>query len=616
EAPLEPVPGDHGILLDAGALREAVGRLRGETVLAINLERDHPEPMRARLVGLTLAAPGTGALYVPIAHEGLGVPRQIERDTALAILRPVLEGDRIERVGHDIKGDLILWRRLGVGPPAYAFDTMIASYVLNPSRRSHSLEVVAEDLAGLRVPDYRGLLGAGAKAVPLSEIAPERAAPVVCARTMALLTLRDRLQALLLADDLQSLYADLEMPLAGVLAAMETTGVRIDAGFLRDLSRRWERDLERLAAEIHRLAGQTFNVNSPRQLGEILFEKLQLRPGRRTQKTRSYSTSMEVLEELSESHPLPRAVLEYRTLQKLKSTYVDTLPGLANPDTGRVHTSFNQTVAATGRLSSSDPNLQNIPVRTEQGRLIRRAFVPADGCLLLSADYSQIELRVLAHLSGDAQLQDAFRNDEDIHRRTASRVFGVLPELVTDEMRRRAKAVNFGILYGMGPQRLAREQGIALREAADFIAQYFDRFPMVKRYIDATVAAAQSEGRVRTLFGRVRYLPEIQQGDRNARQQAIRAAVNTTIQGTAADLIKQAMVVLARRLREAGAASRMTLQVHDELVLEVPRGDLAATARLVREVMEGVRALTVPLVADLRAGPNWLETEALPRSKN
>jgi DNA polymerase I len=616
EDPVQPSRADSTILLDADALREAVRRLADETTLAINLERDHAEPMRARLVGLTLAAPQAGAFYIPIAHHRLGAPVQIDAGVALETIRPLLESTHLERIGHHIKSDLILWRRLGIDPPAYALDTMIASYVLNPSRRSHTLEVVAEDLAGLRVPGYATLLGSGAKEVPLSDLEIERAAPLVCARAMAMLALRDRLREALRTDGLLSLYTDLEMPLAGVLAEMEAAGVRIDVDFLNDLSRRWDRDLTRLVAEIHRLAGQEFNVNSPRQLGEVLFEKLQLRPGRKTRKTRSFSTSMEVLDDLAESHPLPRAVLEYRSLQKLKSTYVDTLPKLANPDTGRVHTSFNQTVAATGRLSSSDPNLQNIPVRTEQGRQIRRAFIPADGCLLLSADYSQIELRVLAHLSGDTELQDAFRKNEDIHRRTAAGVFGVLPDLVTEEMRRRAKAVNFGIIYGMGPQRLAREQGITLREASEFIAHYFDRFPRVKSYLDATIAAAEREGKVRTLFGRVRYLPEILQSDRGARQQAVRAAVNTTIQGTAADLIKEAMVVLAGRLRKTRAASRMTLQVHDELVLEVPRDELAAAGHLVREVMEGVHGLSVPLVADLRVGPNWLETEPVPRSKN
>jgi DNA polymerase-1 len=409
------------------------------------------------------------------------------------------------------------------------------------------------------------------------------------------------------ADGLAALLDDLEMPVAAVLAEMERTGIAIDPAFLAGLSGEWEKDLARLTGVIHALAGREFNINSPKQLAEILFDTLKLTPGRRTRKTGSRSTDSEVLEDLAEEHELPRRILEYRALQKLKSTYVDALPALMHPDTGRVHTSFNQAVAATGRLSSSDPNLQNIPIRTEQGRLIRRAFVPGDGCVLLSADYSQIELRILAHLSGDTALIEAFRSGDDIHRRTAAALFGVMPGLVTGEMRRRAKAVNFGIVYGMGPQRLAREQGVTVKEADAFIREYFARFPKVKTWIDATVALVESEGCVRTLFGRVRYFPEMQTADRNARQQAIRAAVNTPIQGTAADLIKKAMVDLHRRLASAGGGIRILLQVHDELVLEVPQGGERAAAALVREVMESAHPLDVPLVVDVRLGPNWLD---------
>jgi DNA polymerase-1 len=397
---------------------------------------------------------------------------------------------------------------------------------------------------------------------------------------------------------------------------MERRGVGIDAPFLEQLSAGWQIDLERLTGTIHELAGREFNLNSPKQLADVLFNKLKLQPGRRTRKTRSLSTGAEVLEELAPSHELPRRFLEYRSLQKLKSTYVDALPKLINPRTGRVHTSFNQAVAATGRLSSSDPNLQNIPIRSELGRQIRRAFIPAPGHTLLSADYSQIELRVLAHLCRDPNLIDAFVKEEDIHRRTAAELFGILPDLVTDEMRRRAKAVNFGIIYGMGPQRLAREQGVTMKEAIEFIRRYFERFPMVKTYVDRTVAAVERDGSVRTLFGRVRYLPEIRGTDRNARQQAIRAAVNTTIQGTAADLIKKAMVVLADRLDASRLRGAMILQVHDELVLEVPAGEEARTAKLLRRVMEEVHPLSVPLTVDLRSGSNWLDMAPLAHSKN
>jgi DNA polymerase-1 len=616
EAPIAPPRGDYQALLDDAALERAVARLLSEQSVAVGLERDHAEPMRARLVGIALGAPSGIAYYVPLAHRGLGVPGQIAPANALRLLSPLLDGPGPPLTGHDIKGDLILLHRLGIEPPRFEMDTMIASYLLNPSRAGHALESVAQEVAGLEVPSLAAVLGAGARASPLDEVPIERATPLVCARIAAVAALRDRLRAGLEKERLLGLLVDLELPLAAVLAQMEWTGVRIDSKFLEGLSKEWEGRIAGLTGTIYALAGKEFNLNSPRQLGEILFETLKLPPGRKTRKTRSLSTNVEVLEELAEEHELPRRVLEYRSLQKLKSTYVDTLPLLVNRETGRVHTSFNQAVAATGRLSSSDPNLQNIPIRTDDGRLIRRAFIPADGALVLSADYSQIELRVLAHLCGDPQLVRAFKSGEDIHRRTAAEVFGVLPELVSEPMRRRAKAVNFGILYGMGPQRLARDQGVSLKEAADFIERYFGRFPRVKAYIDATIASVESDGQVRTLFGRLRHFPELRGSDRNARQQAIRAAVNTTIQGTAADLIKKAMIVLDRRLREGGSAARVTLQVHDELVLEVPEPEVKPVAALVRQVMEGVHALAVPLVVDIRVGPNWLETRDLPQSKD
>lgn len=616
EAPIAAPRGDHEALLDDAALERAVARLLSEPTVAVGLERDHAEPMRARLVGISLGSPSGAAYYVPLAHRGLGVPGQIPPETALRLIRPLLDGSGPRLAGHDVKGDLILYHRLGTGPPVFEMDTMIASYLLDPSRASHALESVAQEVAGLEVPSPATVLGAGARATPLDEVPIERATPLFCARIAAVAMLRDRLRAGLEKDGLLGLLVDLELPLVSVLARMEWTGVRIDSEFLEGLSREWEGEMARLTGTIHALAGKEFNLNSPRQLGEILFETLKLTPGRKTRKTRSLSTSVEVLEELAGEHELPRRVLEYRSLQKLKSTYVDTLPLLVNRETGRVHTSFNQAVAATGRLSSSDPNLQNIPIRTDLGRLIRRAFIPADGALILSADYSQIELRVLAHLCGDPQLLRAFKSGEDIHRRTAAEVFGVLPELVSEPMRRRAKAVNFGILYGMGPQRLARDQGVSVKEAADFIERYFGRFPRVKAYIDATIASVESEGKVRTLFGRVRHFPELRGSDRNARQQAIRSAVNTTIQGTAADLIKMAMVVLDGRLREGGSAARVTLQVHDELVLEVPEREVKPVADLVRQVMEGVHALAVPLVVDMRVGPNWIETRDLAQSKD
>ena len=597
----------HTVVLSPHDLERAVERLRSGGRFAFNFERDEREPMRARMVGVALAGEGGERFYVPLTHRSLEAPEPIDSGTALRILRPLFEGQAPRRVGHNVKSDLIMMNKLGWPAPPIEIDTMLASYLLNASRHSHALEVVAQELAGLTVPTYESVLGSGAKSLPLDQLAIDRAAGLVCARASAILAICDRLEVGLRQDGLLSLLNDLELPLASVLAEMESTGVRIDTDYLAALSREWQAEITRLTGEIHALAGKQFNINSPRQLGDILFETLRLAPGRRTQKTRSYSTSVEILEELAESHDLPRKILEYRSLQKLKSGYVDSLPGLINPETGRVHTSFNQGVAATGRLSSSDPNLQNIPIRTKQGRLIRRAFITDTGHVLLSADYSQIELRVLAHLCGDPALVEAFRAGEDIHRRTAAEVFGVRPDLVTDEMRRRAKVVNFGVIYGMGSQRLARELGISIKEAEVFIETYFRRLPKVKEYIEATIAAAESQGCVRTLLNRIRYFPELKGADRNARQQALRAAVNTTIQGTAADLIKLAMVALARRLDKAESGARMTLQVHDELVLEVPESERSAVAAEVRQVMQSVCPLKVPLVADLKAGPNWLE---------
>ena len=604
------------VVLEERALRAAIDRLRERESVVLVLERDRPEPARAGLVGVTLAG-GDDIFYVPVGHRGLGAPAQLEAQSLAKSLAPLLTPGGPRLLGHDVKGDLVLLDRLGIPPPRFAFDTMLASYLLNPSRRAHTLEVVAQEVAGLNVPAWSSLLGEGARARSPADAEIEQVADLACVRAAAIGRIEPDLRRSLAADGLEALLDDLELPLSAVLAEMERAGVGVDLEFLARLSAEWEKELSRLTAVIHALAGREFNINSPRQLGEILFDALKLRPGRKTRKTGSYSTDVDVLEDLAETHELPRRILEYRTLQKLKGTYVDALPALVDPVTGRVHTTFNQAVAATGRLSSSDPNLQNIPIRTVQGREIRRAFVPDHGNVLLSADYSQIELRVLAHLSGDPAMLEAFRAGADIHQRTAAALFGVMPALVTGEMRRRAKAVNFGIVYGMGPQRLAREQEIPLKEAEAFIREYFERFPRVKAYIDATIARAESEGRVRTLFGRVRYFPEINGADRNARQQAIRAAVNTTIQGTAADLIKMAMVALAGRLVREGLRAHMILQVHDELVLEAMESEVPATARAVRESMEGAHPLDVPLVADVRTGPNWLDLrDASGRSKD
>jgi DNA polymerase-1 len=594
-------------VLDDGALGPLVKRLQGRPSVALTLVREGAQAATASLVGIAVAADDGTAGYLPVRHHGLGAPRERDAAEAVRSFAPLLKGEGPRLVGHDIKSDLMLLRRLGLEPRPYAFDTMLASYLLNPERRSHMLDLVAQEIAGLEVPSWSQALGDGARALPVGDLDAVRAASIAGTRAGAVVRLESPMRRALEEDGLLSLLEELELPLAAVLAEMEACGVRIDVPFLQRLSAEWETTLADLTRRIHALAGREFNINSSRQLGEILFQTLKLAPGRKTRKTGSFSTDSEVLEDLAADHELPRLLLEYRALQKLKSTYVDALPVLVDPRTGRVHTSLNQAVAATGRLSSSDPNLQNIPIRTVQGRQIRRAFVPEEGWTLLSADYSQIELRVLAHMCGDPVLIEGFRAGEDVHKRTAAALFGVMPPLVTGEMRRRAKAVNFGIIYGMGPQRLARDQGVTHKEAEAFIRDYFDRFPKVKAYIDATIAAAERDGRVRTLFGRLRYFPDLRGGDRVARMQALRAAVNTTIQGTAADLIKKAMVDLSRRLRREGRRARMVLQVHDELVLEAPADEVREVAAAVREVMEGTHPLDVPLAVDVRCGANWLD---------
>ena len=594
-------------VLEAGAVRPLVEGLRGEPSVALALVREGAQAATASLVGIAVAAEAGTAGYLPVRHRGLGAPRPLDAAEAARRFLPLIAGEGPRLIGHDVKPDLMLLRRLGLEPRAYAFDTMLASYLLNPERRSHALDRVAQEIAGLEVPSWSQALGEGVRALPVGDLDAARAAAIAGTRAGAVARLEAPMRRALEEDGLLNLLEELELPLMSVLAEMEACGVRIDVPFLQRLSAEWETALVDLTRRIHALAGREFNINSSRQLGEILFQTLKLVPGRKTRKTGSFSTDSEVLEELAADHELPRQLLEYRALQKLKSTYLDALPALVDPGTGRVHTSLNQAVAATGRLSSSDPNLQNIPIRTERGRQIRRAFVPEEGWTLLSADYSQIELRVLAHMCGDPVLIEGFRAGEDVHKRTAAALFGVMPPLVTGEMRRRAKAVNFGIIYGMGPQRLARDQGVTHKEAEAFIREYFERFPKVKAYIDATIAAAERDGRVRTLFGRLRYFPDLRGGDRVARMQALRAAVNTTIQGTAADLIKKAMVDLARRLRREGCRARMVLQVHDELVLEAPAAEAADVAGLVREVMEGTHPLDVPLSVDVRRGANWLD---------
>jgi DNA polymerase-1 len=570
----------------AGDLRSLAASIRAAGRMTLQLDVSSPEQMQGQLVGAAWAFGSGEPHYTPLGDGGEG-------QTALEALRLLLEAPEIAKTGHDLKSAVVTLERQGVRLRGPLEDTMVASYVLNPSRRNHSLEDLALELLDRKLSPRR----------------PEAPGPSAgswsCERVAAVVALSRVLVPRLEQGGLARLFRDVEMPLIPVLARMEMNGIRLDAGRLVKLSAEMEEEMRVLEAEIHQLGEGPFNINSPQQLAEVLFERLKL-PVVKKSKT-GYSTDMEVLAELSRGHPLPGKVLAYRSLAKLKSTYVDALPALVRPDTGRIHTSFNQTVTATGRLSSSEPNLQNIPVRGERGQRIREAFVPQEGQWFLSADYSQVELRILAHLSRDPILLAAFHRGEDVHTHTACEIFGVSPEGVTPQMRREAKVINFGIIYGMTSFGLARELGVAAKVAQAYIEGYFQRYRGVRDYLDRVLEEARNRGYVETLSGRRRYLPEIASRNVAARKFAERTAINTPIQGTAADMIKKAMIRIHHRLDQEGLSARMLLQVHDELLFEVPEGERDALEALVREEMAGAEPLDVPLTVQTGWGRSWAE---------
>ncbi|PYT09092.1 MAG: DNA polymerase I [Acidobacteria bacterium] len=560
---------------------------------------------QAGIVGISLSGHPHEAVYIPLDHSLFGAPGQPSWRAVAEALAPLLADPRVRKIGHNLKRELSALRGAGMQVAGLSFDTMVASYLLEPDRRSYQLEALARDYLGeegapAAEPVQEGEEGGG-------EI--ERAARFSSALTDATGRLEPVLRERLRQENLLELLETIEMPLIEVLEEMERVGVRIDIAYLRNFSSDLEREMERISQEAYAIAGHPFNLDSPIQLRKVLFEEIGLKPVGRTVKTRAFSTRDEDLEALADLHALPAKIRDYRMVSKLRGTYADALPRLVNPATGRVHASFNQTGAASGRLSSSDPNLQNVPIRTELGRRIRRAFLPEEGWRLVCADYSQIELRVLAHMSGDEAFREAFLSGEDIHRSTAARIFGVPYEEVTADQRRAAKTVNFGIVYGMGDFRLSRELGIPREEARRFISAYFNRYSSVRRYIDETMARAEKTGETRTLFGRLRRFPEVKSSNFNIRQQALRAAVNMTIQGTAADLIKMAMASLHGRLGREGRAARMLIQVHDELVLETPPEEVPALRELLRHEMENVHELNVPLHVEIKEGDNWLEAK-------
>jgi DNA polymerase-1 len=600
------------------------GLVDGEP-LAVDTETDDLRTDTARLVGLSLAAAGKGAVYVPVLlrseaanTEPDGGPGSAASDLfgspglhsnlewVQRTLAPVLADPHRLKIGQNLKFDEWILSRHGMEVVGPRFDTMVAAYVLDPGRQAYSLDELAAVYLDERTMRYAELFAPGDRRRDILEVPLSRLALYAAEDADVACRLHGGLDGRLREAEMHGLFTDIEMPLLEVLFRMERHGVKVDTEFLAGLAERFTAELARLAERIQETAGEPFNVQSPRQLASILFEKLGLKPLKKT--ATGYSTDVSVLEALAERHPLPGLVLEHRQLAKLLNTYVEALPRLVNPQTGLIHTCFNQAVAATGRLSSSDPNLQNIPIRTEAGRSIRRAFVPRrPGNVIMSADYSQVELRLLAHLSQDSALTAAFREGGDVHRRTAALIAGVDEQQVTSAMRSRAKTINFGVIYGMGSRALARQIGVTTREAQEFIDSYFATYPGVRRFIDETKDRARREGSVSTLLGRRRLLPEILSDNNRVRSFQERIAVNTPIQGTAADVIKLAMIQIDRALRERQAASMLLLQVHDELLLEVEEQELTMVTELVRDHMENVLPLRVPLEVDIHVGNNWAE---------
>jgi DNA polymerase-1 len=610
---------DYSLVRSVDELDALVKELEAAGEFALRVIPDQPLAIRAGIVGLAFSMADRQARYVPLGHEGqdagddllamASVPPQVPRELALARLRSLFEDERIRKVGHDLKFDMVLLARHGIALKGLAFDSMLASYLLDATRPGHPLEETSLEHLGYKALAEEDLCGRGAKAVPFVRLAPEAVLNFAGERADLARQLSNRLAPLLVTDQLETVYRDLEMPLIPVLADIERAGVRIDGPALAAQSQHIERELATYTTRIYDLAGEEFNVNSPKQLGEILFDKLKLPALKKTGKTRSASTAVEVLEELALTHELPRLILEWRALHKLKSTYIDALPVLVHPETGRVHTCFNQAVAATGRLSSSDPNLQNIPIRTELGREIRRAFVADPGHVLISADYSQIELRVLAHLSGDETLIEAFRTDADIHDRTAMKVFGPNSGLGKHELRRRAKIVNYALLYGKTAFTLAKDINVTKEAAQEFIDAYFAGFPRVRAFIDRTLEDARQSGVVKTLFGRRRLVPNLTSRNFQIRAQSERETVNMPIQGTAADILKLAMIHLHRELPARGLRTRMILTVHDELLFESPAAEADAAVETIRERMQGAADLAVPLTVDVGVAENWRDAK-------
>jgi DNA polymerase-1 len=609
-AEITAAPRDYETLVDREALQRWLGELGRAGLFAFDTETTSLDYMQAQIVGVSFCIEPGRAAYVPLAHDYAGAPDQLPRDEVLGLLKPLLEDERLGKVGHHLKYDAHVLANHGIALAGMRYDTMLESYVWNSVATRHDMDSVAQRYLGLKTTTYEEVAGKGAKQIPFSQVSIEHAGAYAAEDADVTLRLHRTLWPAIEHEPLlKRLYEEFEQPLVPVLLRMEHRGVLIDRAMLRTQSSELGRRALELQAEAHRAAGQPFNLDSPKQLQVILYEKAQI-PVLRKTPTGQPSTAEDVLEELADVHPLPRLILEYRGIAKLRSTYTEKLPEQVNERTGRVHTSYHQAVAQTGRLSSTDPNLQNIPIRTPEGRRIRQAFIAPPGCVLLAADYSQIELRIMAHLSGDAGLLRAFAEERNVHQATAAEVFGVPLEAVTADQRRSAKAINFGLIYGMSAFGLARQLGVERGAAQRYVDLYFDRYPGVKRYMDETRARARDTGFVETVFGRRLYLPEIRSRNRALQQYAERNAINAPMQGTAADIIKLAMIAVDHWCEHDSAGdARLIMQVHDELVLEVREAAVAPVTAAVRSLMvaAGADTLKVPLGVGIGSGANWDE---------
>ena len=601
---------NYTIILDEKSLRQWVKRLSKADVFSLDTETTSLDTLCAELVGISFTDHAGEGAYLPLAHDYVGAPLQVSLKDALTCLRPLLEDSKIGKIGQNLKYDRSVLQNYGIDLKGIRFDTMLESYVLNSTGSRHDMNTLALKYLGYQVVKYEEVAGSGKSQVSFSQVDVERAGHYAAEDADIAMRLHEKIYPQLqLEPALCSVLETIEIPLVSVLSRVERNGVRVDCDMLSNHSIELGERIAQIEKKAHAAAGVAFNIASPRQIQEVLFEKLDLPIISKTPKGQP-STAEHVLQELAEDHKLPRLILEYRSLSKLKSTYTDKLPELVSPLTGRVHTSYHQAAVATGRLSSSNPNLQNIPVRTEEGRRIRQAFIPDSGHVLVAADYSQIELRIMAHLSADEGLLSAFANDADIHRATAAEVFSIKPSKVTDDQRRSAKAINFGLIYGMSAFGLGKQLGIGRIEAQDYIDRYFSRYPGVQAFMENTRVQAREQRFVETVFGRRLYLNDMGSSNHARRQAAERAAINAPMQGTAADLIKLAMLAVDRSITEQNLQMRMIMQVHDELVLEVSEDDVDQTRAMLNSLMTSVAELAVPLKVEVSAGKNWAMAHA------